>query len=180
MFSFLKKKVKATEVALALLEFTCRSRDSTQDDELLSDSEIEINQEHVEMEKVYLRAFAVDFAVQNMVRNGLLTEKLGNSILYEYYYHWKQMSEETSNQTPNDVNLYDCLEDRLLVYTEALKEPTHREQDRFWNIGRAFSKLCVGRTSLVLNTLGMTEFGAHLVSVGKLISKFKKRFRVVE
>ena len=162
-FSFLKRKKTARDMGIALLPVIKES----ELDELISNSELaelaeEIGREHLRKEILYLRLFALDIAVSEVLGNSSAKETV-SAVLHE---HMRQASFHSFE-----------IAARLNTYNRAVRTPRSPFGSGYTMaeaIGEVFAKLCgMEKNALVANKGALIFHGSY-----KYASIFIKSYKV--
>ncbi len=159
-FSFLKRKKTARDMGIALLPFINES----ELDELISNSDLEeeISREHLRNEILYLRLFALDIAVSEVLGNSSAKETV-SGVLHEY------MRQASFHSFEIDA--------RLNTYDRAVRtarSPFGSGDTMAEAIGEVFAKLCgMERKALVVTKGALIFHGTY-----KYASEFVKSYKV--
>lgn len=157
-----RKEATPIELAALLMDTVCAPTPQEQDalGELAAQLQVDLGKMQIEL--MFLRAFAVDFAIDMALGAGLERQ----AIRAHYYRHWERISQETGEEVLAD------LQARLNFYAEALEEPGQDPTSLKGTIGRAFA-LCCGEGSTVqeLALLGGEMFGALFDEIAELLQE---------
>ena len=167
MFSFLKKKATASEVAEALMVVSAAQEQLDEDVAEIKRIQPDLSDEKcafITKNLMFLRAFAADFATSMTL--GESREKL--AVLDAFSAHWDDW--ERDSGLPFRQEMERCFE----IYTNAIKES--HPNGPAWQVGKAFSRICTGQEhDLDLVMLG----NVHFASTYNKISNVKRKFKIV-
>ena len=153
-------QVTARDLAYGLLHLV---RGSEEEDAVtLKDSEETIDLDTLRVELFCLRAFAVDFAVWDTLKN----EAERTTVLDAFY----EALEDVAKEDSAGAALVAYIKSRMLTYTEAIKEPS--SSGLAWPVGKAFAKCC-GSEDLETMTLGSIVFGTSLKAIIGVVKKLR-------
>ena len=154
--------VTARDLAYALLHLVRGSQE--EDAVILKDFEGDegIDLDNVRVELFCLRAFAVDFAVWDTLKN----EADRTTVLDAFYEALDDVAKEDSA----GAALIDRVKMHMLTYTEAIKEPS--SSTMLWPVGKAFARFC-GSESIYYILPGSMVFGTSMNEVIGLVKAFR-------
>lgn len=113
----------------------------------------------ISQEMMFLRIFTFDFAVAMA-----LDSDKGGPVLDLYYALWKKA---LSEHDPNGDAVWAMMQERLLVYTAAVKREHHLGFP--YTVGKAFAELCGHSMSATVTAFGSMLFVATFKSVSHII-----------
>lgn len=160
MVSFFKKKVTASELAIALLQnVTCSDVNST-----LDQLQLGTLRERVHDELRYLLVFVVDYAIKINLGNDS-PETI--AIMNAYYDNLDEMVK--NNKFPTDF--YKNFRDHVPAYANAVNTP--HENGVPYTVGKKFSELCVYHPDILLITAGSSIFSGQFASISEIFKTWK-------
>lgn len=166
MFSFLRKKATASDVALGVLMFVKGSEQSAAGWlKCLSELDVRLDERRVLDELVCLRIFAGHYAISEAL--GRKPERQRVVDTYD-----AQFDRETK-QYPEDFGARELIKTRVVAYAKAAATAHHIGPP--WTVGCLFAELCGAKEDIRIVTMGGTEFKL----VVKFVSEYVKSFRVV-
>jgi hypothetical protein len=165
MFSFLKKRASASDVALQVLMLVEGSRQSDAEwVKSLEELGVQLDRRRVLDELLLLRIFAGEYAICEAL--GQKPER--HRVLQAYH---AQFARET--EWPEDIRAREAIKTRTVAYTKAALTPHHIGPA--WTVGCLFAELCGKKEDLRFVVVG----GMQLKLTVKFASEHVRSFRIV-
>jgi len=173
MFLLFKKKARIDDVALGLLALAStaekqRAQDITSFEEFVAGRQEKLSVERFLNELFFLRIMAIEYAIERALKN----RSLAVALLDAFAGHLRRIIEL---QDPTRESL-DALRTRLTVYSQALNTPTPKDRwgGPFWNVGKAFARLCgEDEPDIALVGHGSIAFAGTVKAVSEALGSFK-------
>ena len=152
----LRREATPVEIAALLMNAVCTPAEREQAALAELAEQVGVDLGHLQSELMLLRAFAVDFAMAMTLGQTLVRR----AIFMRIYQHWERLDREVG------AGLLEDLQDRLVLYSEAIGTVVGDKAGLSGLIGRAFAQCCAGgERGGDLALLGGSMFGAFFEEI---------------
>ncbi len=157
-----RKNASPIELAALLMDAVCGQDDKERDSLQELAGHLKIETDLMQSELLFLRAFAVEFALA--VALGEVPEK--TELLSHYYYHWDRLANEIGPDIQRD------LQQRMELYSEAVNAVQAGGEDLRYAMGQIFAGLLGSEEAQAdLTHLGGSMFGALSAEIMDLVTE---------
>jgi hypothetical protein len=156
-----RREASPVEIGVLLMDGVCTP--SAQEQDALSELAIHlgVELERIQTELLYLRAFAVDFAMALALGESPAKE----AVTAHYYSHWDLVAREAGEAVLED------LQARLQVYAQAVDDLSPNPAGLRGQVGQVFADHCqAGEQSPDLALLGGAMFAALFEEIADLFN----------
>ena len=127
-----KKQATAIEIAALLMEAVCVPASSEQEALQELASYLDAPLDRMQAELMFLRAFAIDFALRMSLGDGPARWEIAE----QYFHHWEMIAEKTDDRTMDDLH------ERLKYYVDVVNNSHTAAAGLTEQIGMAFASHC--------------------------------------